>query len=467
MSARKIKVAREIFEEVSRVQSRFRLNWDVEPVGAKETDWTEAVLASGYEQELMSFILPEKWFASAAEKLPDTLQSALIAGKVKLGRWGRRSQETIPAFPALLLPTDCEDALMAGVMRHFGKLAFPGVHSVLAAGSQIFSERVCSENEIGRRLDQAIQFLARNKLVPEPKGMTLRLAASAALAAAFAEAASGKRFRAPSLQLGVSDGLVAVSVKWVASSQGVQPWLRPKLPLKIAVAYSDGFWMHLLPESKEVEAVMLYGLETRSAEKGLASLHLGVDVLTNERVLAVKDGSESGTMRDQQLVTFNEMPAPTDLEEAQDIEAEKENKTDNVTISRQAEVIGDGRFVVKASARNVSESQAPIRIAASEPVVEPTTHNYKEQYTSLVKKLTEVMESEKAAKKELRSLQHQMANRSSAGEAGLKTEVQALKQKLEAAKAKEMDLIKKLTVSVDRLKQYQAAMKSGGKKAAG
>lgn len=225
------------------------------------------------------------------------------------GRFGDESREPPEEpLPALFIPPSAACPLLRGLLTHLTRAGIPGIHSVLPEGATIITEKLSTEFEIGRKLDKILGLaLGRAEAaVSHSWVMRARLAVSSCLVQAFEDCRrSGERPAFPRIQLGISDAMVAFSVRWRAEMPGIDPWLRlafhpspadrawEREPWRISARFSDALLLQLLPDAREVEVVMLIAREEPNPGSGSGSDPLrypvlGVDLITNERVMALR-----------------------------------------------------------------------------------------------------------------------------------------------------------------------------------
>lgn len=454
-----------------------------------EGNWSAQLLEKSRDGYVVA-VLPIKWSQKQKEELDPSLLIKLESGVIRIAFWGSQQHVAFqPSFPHLFLLSDHDPDILAALLQHLERASIPGIHTLLPIGAEIFSERLNNEKEIGRKTDKALHHLTETRGVPKPTAMSVRLALGGIMAHAFHDPEiERKRAYPPVLQIGASEKLLALSFKWRTSTINIQT-INDALTnffWKIGAWSTDGLLVHLLPETGEVEALMVFNI-AKADELGAAPpFSLAIDVLTNERVNLTKDFTSAAKnfsdFKHSALEALDEPPATEEaLEEADEIlSALHEISGEDSSSSEKTTIAGDGEDVMNQERIKVSGKGGAARevFAAhmmsgeKDPMIEvanlrkenerlgSTLANYKEQTSKLTKKLNETLELFKKAQQQAKSFEIQLKNQSGDKKAALlEKELELVKKRLDAGKQRESDLVKKLHICLEQLKKYQNAQK--------
>lgn len=334
--------------------------------------------------------------------------------------------------PATFIPSECSENVRNALVSNIIRFSGLGLQSVLPVETKILMARVSNEDQVLGKVDQAIELIVKEQPGFKNKTLEFRFALmsmfTGALAAAFK---SGLKKSVP-FQVGVSKNSVAFSLRWSVQKCDPSEWSNVEIPWLIAFNSCHASWIQMVPAKSELEAIFLFALDGTPLKRSGA---LVVDVVTSQRAALTSDLSNETSrfkfdvfgshdiksVQDEHTVDINLLP-PTPLAK-----------------SKEVPPANDAGALLKLE--NLK--------------LEGLCATQKEQIATLSKKLSATMDAEKAAIAELRAKQLSIG---SSGElANLKQEVETLKKRLDSAKEKEMELIKKLSQAVEQMKKLKSS----------
>ncbi len=343
-----IRIVQNIFKEVEKFVKEKKLSFKIEEFASSQENWINDVAnLFGKEKSNITVLVSDEWMKEAPENIASTFMKAVDSGMVRLGYWGKAEVEA-SGLPGVIVPTTRGDDVLIAMLRYFSGGITPGVNSVLPKGAKIFSEYVSAVSVIGRRVDQVIEFIEKTKEVSKRRSVSLRFALTAALIGAVEDSEKAGAARPPKIQVGVSEDLVAVSLRRSTNDCNLNVWNTPRFPHNIAVFSSDAFFTHVIMESKEIENLFLYGNEDRDLQVSASQIALGVFPVTNVQLKVFRESQGAKKMQTQKFGTFDEMPAPKEIKEKFIIEGKEEEDISNIVVSSTTEQIKEEKYVVKS-----------------------------------------------------------------------------------------------------------------------
>lgn len=381
-------VVQSIYPEVQSKLTQAKLDWAAHSLTCTKENWISDVISLTQVDRLSVVILPGEWFSEyLSDSLSPNVQEILArvnAGMLRIAYW-ECQPAPLSTFPVFFLTSKRGSTLFEASLRHLRFAAMPGIHSLLPTETDIYAGRVRGGLDVGQELDKMIAYMASQWPFLENQGMRIRLAMSAVLVASFENSGFKKTKEIPlSINFGAAEGMAVGCFKWRTSSDVLQEWKRIPELLQTASAYSDALWLHLIPESSEVEVLLFFDREESGWRHRDLPLPWGFDVLTNARLSAVGDDFE-GRLKD---FRFHPLRKLTDAERAEPL--------------KPSPVCEE----VQASSRPHRDFETELMNLRLElRRMENIVSNYQEQVVTLTKKLTQALVSESSLKQDLRSIE--------------------------------------------------------------
>ncbi len=421
-----------------------------------QSNWVSEVQVLQAEGSYSRLLLPGSWLTGAE------VQGFSPLSLVRLGFWACPSNAKCVAGCYVFregTPLSSRVALLRAFMGGHR----PGVHSFLPKGSKIYSDRLVHPREIGRQQDQASAFLAKGAASFEVGIGAWRLALSALQLGAFDEvdgkAPSGKPL---AFQVGLGEGVGAFSVRWTTPDQSLASWLRLRGFFAEAARISQGLVLRVFSEASEIEVTGLFCLAEGGPQNGEASWNetgvVALEVLSNVRLACLDPVVEARALEGYSFSPFAKLP----LDSTRDPIDEG-----LVLVKGDPELLGDSEMILVHGHGSQEEDASRLGGHRSTAVIEANAlklenarlsaaaAQYKSQVAQLTKNMSTLAEREKKAQRELRGIQLQSGS-ADAPRAALATtgrEVEILRGKLDAARQREAELVRKLTRCIEELRK--------------
>lgn len=411
----------------------------------------QAELAERLEdQGYLVALLRSSRATEAARTLGPELEARIRSGTLRLVYWGNPLPVKDPEarlLPAIHISPDASVPILRSLILHLTRAGLPGIYSTLPEGSLIVTEKLSTESEIGRKLDKILD-LAQGKTetrVNPPWVMRARLAVSSCLVPAFEDyRRSPDRVVCPRIQLGIAGSAAAFGVRWRAASFDIDDWTRRALadpssgrecePWQVSARFSDALWFQLLPDSGEVEIVMLVTAGDEVDGGSRPSRLLGIDLITNDRLRnksrSEPENTELGDFRFQALELTPSPPAPAET-------------------------------VPPAAPMPEIESPAVAALKTENEKLSNKVAGYREQLRSVSRRMRELLQFEENSRIEARRLALQLKREQDRnGISMVYEELKATRNRLAESSAREQELNRKLLLCLEKLEKLQGQVQT-------
>ena len=440
---------------------------ELEVYRVSQENWVSEIQVLQSEGCYSRLLLPGSWLNGLGA------EGFFPPSRVRLGFWACPGDAKCAAgcyvFPEGT-PLSSRDALL----RAFIGGHRPGVHSFLPKRSRIFSDRLVHPREIGRKLDQASAFLAKDAVGFEVGIGAWRLALTALQLGAFDEV-DGKAPQGKPLafQVGLGEGIGAFSVRWSTPDPSLASWSRLPGFFAEAARISQGVVLRVFSEASEIEITGLFCPSAGNFKKREASLPeagvLALEVLSNERLACLDPVAEARVLEGYTFSVFAKLPLdsanpPT---EGVALPAIQDPGEGMVHVKGDPGALDDREMILVQGHGSKGEADARLGGHRSTSVIETNSlklenarlsaaaAQYKSQVAQLTKNMAILAEREKKAQRELRGIQLQSGS-ADAPRAALATtgrEIEILRGKLDAARQREAELVRKLTRCIEELRK--------------
>ena len=395
-------------------------------------------------------VMPGTWLKNAFP-VPADIQARINQGSVRLVFWNVDEDPKACTVPATFVPLECGEFLKKILLSHVCRYPSWGVQTLLPPKSKILTERINSEKQIARKIEQSLAFICKNNPAFANQGLPLRLAMtgsfSAALSAGIANPALKTQQKPAVFQIGQCEDAVVFSLRWKTAVLDFASWQNANLRWQAIFHESLSGVVQVSVESQEIEVLLAFPIKSETANKPLwlQNHPLIFDILTTERLRVA-----AGLTNDTEHFAFNYF----------EIEEHGEAPTEFVAAAREAMPIAPtpGAAIIQEKAAPAKEnSQLELTgLRVEYQKLEKQLKSSQEQASESNRKMSQTIEAEKVAQAQIKTLTMQLEKMkiSMANQATQNTqELNVLKTRLESAKQKEQELVKKLTQALDQLKQ--------------
>ena len=401
-------------------------------------------------------IAPGNWLKKPLQ-VPADIQSRITQGSARLVFWNVEGDPKNCSAPATFIPLmpkagDGGALLQAMLLSHVCRLPSWGVQTLLPPKSKILTERINSEKQIARKIEQSLAFICKHNPKFENQGLPLRLSMTASFSAAFATNLSNRGQRPPVFQIGQSEDLVVFSLRWKNSNLDLNSWKTPDLRWQAIFHESLGGAVQYSSESQETEVLLAFPTNSEKIfqTQWLQNHPLIFDVLTTERLkLAATLPNETETY------AFDYF----------EVEDKREDSVEFISVKPEtAATTATPMIQEKGPAAKESSQLELTGLRVEYQKLEKQLKASQDQMNEANRKMSQAIEAEKAAQAQIKTLMAQIEKMKIANVNQVAQDAQelnTLKTRLENGKQKELELGKKLTQALDQIKQ----MKSGQQKA--
>lgn len=377
-------------------------------------------------QKYNLLFVPADWFSTFT--ISSSILTPLIAkGLLRVVFVGHDWERT--DFPCTFIPKDCDPVIRKALFSHLLRPSGWGVTTLLSSGAKIYNERISSESQVAKKIEQALSFVLTKQPQRKNRTLALRFAISGCFSEALDSLMAARMKRPATFQMGVDGDLIAFAIRWVDPAKNNDLWKKLSLSWRAVLASASFSVFQFQPDSGEAECLLVFAKD----EKSKIAQPLIVDCLKSART-ELLNGMKI-TAGDYVYETWEGLP-------------------DTIPVSDGPMFItGGDKTTTPQTHLSAATPEVELESLKTEKQkMENTLATQKEQTSQAQKRLMKAMEAEKLAQQELRSLQVQL-NTLQASQASQKQEIETYKKRLEAARQKEMELIKKVTQLVDQLKK--------------
>jgi len=456
------------------------------------------------------FLCPEA-LLNQDQPLSEPILQAVQSGKIRIALLNCETPNH-SLSPIAMCPKDASKAFQKTFIRQLLYSGYPGVQTLMPSKeSRIFSEKIYSDKEFGRKIDQLVFFLEENSIPNVSVHFEIRLWVNYWLSQAFNQ--NGRR-PCGEIQVGVQEKFVALSVKWKTEQDIPSP--QEFMTTFPSSSFEKGCFIHFIPEAHSVEILKPIHLEEA------ASLWDGPcswDFLKNERLHLIKNSPHLQHLKGiqfQALRTLPEAPevaqvisATDDTDDSQQFKVQggTSEMEANSTVSGVTQTLNSDETLVKGSELEEGKSETKIsgttdvtkdkvtivqgekkvdsssQTLSEKPftseslswdgteenlsvkVMNDTIEMFKKQISEMKQEslsqkqqLAQAQTGEKRALQKLKQLEIQnekLKKGSQGGSAMLEKELSMAKKRSEKLIERERDLIKKLGETTQLIKQLQ------------
>lgn len=422
---------------------------EVEGYPLDRSTWVSQLAGFSKSPDLMTFILPNEWLEDEfdPERAKDFL-AVIRSGILKIGIWGYTPVFALP-FPAIGIVLDRGSEVRSALLLHLSSASFPGVHNGLVPGSFICAERLGSELEIGRSMDRLINNIYQRGIVFKKKSMKVRVGITAVLGYAMDELGQSTKLNPPTIQVGASQSRISVSIKWKSKNAHFENWINVNPPFDLCLKAADAFLIHFLPESNNIELLMIFSDQAPDYE--VSPFPIGYDYFTTLRRQALKDREGLIQKEDYNYGTFRNLSESVEQKpepSAGGAESEGIITSFKALISGKA---GQDPFNTEEDFAPFGDPKLAAELKGLKSETEKTllTNKYLENKVLMLSKaLTTVVEAVKVVKDDIKKQKE--AN------ALLIKEKQEIVIELEEAKLREIDALNKMAFCMDIMKSLKS-----------
>lgn len=438
-----ILVESSIFQAAQEAVAQAGVRAEVQSFELNRAEWVTKLTDFSKSPDQTVVVFPNEWLEDEFDReRAQGLLDLIRSGTLRIGIWGYTPVFPLP-FPCVGIVLDRGEDIRSALLIHLSSASFPGVHTVLNPGSFICAERLGSELEIGRSIDRLINNIYQKGVAFKKKSMKVRVAITAALSVAMEELGASAKLNPPTLQIGSSQTRVAISVKWKTKNNSYENWMTLNPPIDLCLKAADAFLVHLLPESNNIELLMVFSEQAPDYEKSPFSI--GFDFFTTQRRQSLKDKTGIIQKEEFQYGTFRNLP------ESVEQKPEASPQSNDPMISSFNALIagkqGNNPFHTEEDFAPFGDTKLASELKGLKSETErlQVTNKYlEEKVRSLSKALTTVVDAVKTMKEELKKQKDLNAQ--------IEAEKQTLGKEVLESKAREMEAVERMAFCMDIMK---------------
>jgi hypothetical protein len=365
---------------------------------------------------LVVFLLAEAFHADL--KLPADVRARLETGTARLVIFGAPVFDEQCGFevPATYIPDGASAGAKEFIFNHICRQPGWGLATVLPKGGQIFTAQLSDEKQINQKTNHAIEFLESHGPSWQGRTLAIRMAVLNALSVAAKSSFGKPGKRLPTLQLGLSESAVLVSIRWRSDDEEIrfiQTQVRTVENLNWRLAFRECAMSAVQINHEGLEIEVILGFDCGPRESEVVDLPLIVNTLSRARM-----NLNTSLVSHVQDFKFEYFQART---------SEPASRFDKM-----------------------EEPAAAVSLPATKEVSDLELRGLRVEKVKLEKALT-------AAQEQANELTRKLAQALDGQQ-----ELSMYKTRLENAKAKEMDLIKKLSQAIEMVKALKSSQSKAG-----
>lgn len=411
--------------------------------------FTDPVVPWGKNNSYLMLVAPSEWLEEEID-FPDVIKSRVFDGSARIIFWNAEPVEHI-SLPATFFPPTLPAVGLSFLMNHLCRFPGPGLQMVLPVGAKILTERIATEKQLGRKIEQCMEFI--NSMAPSfaNRTMPLRSALTLAANAALSQPLAGAKANPPTFQVGVSQETVALSIRWIASSSDFKPWQTPELAWSVSFERAVASLITINPESREIELRAIFTAQ-EIARTHIAAPY-GIDIMSATRVTtAASLPNQTADFNFDYFAVEDDLKEKMKFAKQEASEGKEQKEKAPAVVAQSGPDAANSNLSIELNGVKVEKQKIEKQLKATQ-----------EQLSEMTRKMSQAVDAEKAAQVQIKSLTSQLENVKSAMAASSAQEINALKVRLENAKSKETELVKKLSQAVEQISK----LKSGSSQATG